>query len=491
MRIIKGLRGEIGSHLRIFNAPPRLRDELISTHTFKNPEYHAALRYSVWEQTRIPEEVCFAMDFGDHIQLPRGFNPERELSETALSIWRAIVWKDNRTSFPVKFPKIRVTPNADQERLAKRFLSALESEERPFGTNLLIAPTSAGKTIAQGLLAGMTGERTLVLCKSNLIRDAWEKDMQLLYGISHKELGVIQQKEYHLGEHITLASIATMSRRKHLWIEIFSHVGCLVIDEVQIIGADTIQAIVEACPAKYVIGMTATPTRRDGKNFVLNSYIGRPLLRIMNKQRETENSFPLADAEVIRTSFQFNDEEGVPIDREDLDNNELMDALVNDEERNRLLIPSVRKDYDAGHSVLVSTPRIEHVYKLAKMLTKAGMPANVLTGTTNSNKIYTRNLIDMIMRRECRVLVASTQAIKLGANLNPLDRLHVFIPPMNPEDLEQLIGRIRRKYPGKKDAQLRWYHDILCPHLHRKFKSVFFPVMRKLRVPRYENLFVA
>ena len=490
MKLYPNLRGELGSHVRLFNLPMLLRNELVTLLTFPNPAYHNASRYSPWDVTRIPQEISYFADYGDYVQIPRGFNPST-LSSAAQLIWGSIGWTDRRATFSVKFPPSQVTPNADQEQITRRFLRSLRDSERPFGTYLLVAPTSAGKTIAQGLLASITGERTLVLCKSNLIKKAWIDDMYLLYGMNEQDLGSIQQKEFRLGTHVTLASIATISRRKHLWTELFAQIGCLIIDEVQIIGADTIREIVEHCPAKFILGMTATPSRRDGKGFVLNSFIGRPLLRIMNKQRETESSFPLADAKTIQTNFRFDDSEGVPLDRDDLDMNLLIDAMTCDEERNKLLVREVQEDYAKGHSILVSTPRIKHVHHLAEMLTKAGLPANVLTGTTNGNKFYTEKLFKMVMQRKCRILVASTQAIKLGANLNPLDRLHVFIPPLNPVDLEQLIGRIRRKYPGKKDAQLRWYHDIQCPYLHRKFKSVFFPVMRKLRVARFENLFVA
>ncbi len=490
MRLYPGFKGDISTHIRLFNAPEELRQDLFRVLTFKNPDYYSALMYSPYEATRLPQDICLAVDYESHVQLPRGFDP-RSLSAKGQAIWRTAHLEDHRMSFPVMFPKLLITPNADQKKMADRFLQSLSKGERPFGTNLLIAPTSAGKTIAQGFLAGLTGERTLVLCKSNLIKKAWIDDMYKLYGMNEDDLGEIQQQTYRLGEHITLASIATMSRRKHLWTEIFSNVGCLVIDEVQIIGAETIQDIVEHCPAKYIIGMTATPTRRDGKNYVVNSFMGKPLLRILNKQVETENSFPLKDAKVIQTQFRFDDEEGKPIDGEDLDKNQLFDALMSDAARNASLIPHVKADFDAGHSVLIVTPRIAHVRKLAFRLNKAGIPTNTLTGTSNTNKFYTDKLIASIMNRNCRCIVASTQAIKLGANLNPLDRLHVFGPVLNPDDLEQLIGRIRRKHPGKKDAQLTYYHDIQCPYLHRKFKSVFFQTMRKLRVPRFVNLYVA
>lgn len=165
--------------------------------------------------------------------------------------------------------------------------------------------------------------------------------------------------------------------------------------------------------------------------------------------------------------------------------------MIDDPLRNHLVVEEAVKDWQAGHAVLVTTPRVEHAKLLQALLNAKQTGAMLLTGSTNSDSFYTEKMIENILARKCRMVVATTQAVKLGANLNPLDRLHVAIPPSNKQDLEQLIGRIRRKHPSKKDAVLVYYHDLMTPYWHSRFKRVFVPTMRKLRVPKWVNLFIA
>ena len=488
---ITRIKGSYSSTIRIYGCPPRLEEELRLLLTFHNPDYDMVKRFSPWENTKVVENVCLVEDFYDYIEFPRGFDATR-LTVEGFRLWKLIRWEDDRVTFNVKFPKVRLTLNADQLHIERAFLRAEQSRQRPSGSYLFVVPTSAGKTIAQAALAGHTGQKTLVLCKTNLIRKAWQADLYKLYGMNEDDLGVIQQKKYRLGEHVTLASIATLARRKHLWHEIFSQVGCLIIDECQIIAARTIQEVMAACPARYIIGMTATETRRDKKTFLVTACMGPVITRIFNKQRETENSVPLADTRVVRTLFRYVNSKGQNVPPDMLDFHELTEQMVADKMRNSVIVEEVYRDWKAGHSVLVTTPRVAHAHALMEQLRQRGVKdASVLTGTTNSQNFYTDKLIENILSRKVRCTVATTQAIKLGANLNPLDRLHTAIPPSNKEDLEQLVGRIRRKDPSKKDAVLVYYHDINCQYWHSRFKRVFVPTMRKLRVPRWVNAFIA
>lgn len=484
------IKGTIGSALRIYDCPDILRDELLSLLRFENPVYLSTLKHSPWASTAVPQYDELATDYPGYVEIPRGFKPDH-LSTRARLVWNRIKWEDYRVTFNVKFPQQHLTLNAEQQMIIRKFAATINGSERPYGTFLFIAPTSAGKTMAQAAAAAETNQRTLVLCKTNLIKKAWQEDLYKLYGLNSKDLGDIQRENFRVGEYFTLASIATLSRRKHLWQELFSQIGCLIIDEVQIIGAATVREIVASCPAKFILGMTATDNRRDGKNYVIRSLLGERVLKIFNKQRETDSSLPLSDARIVRTNFRYVDKLGNPIPPDLMDFAELTSNMARDRDRNEIVCNEVKADWDAGHCPLVVTPRVEHAHTLVKILRDKGVIVNVLTGETNTDKLYTEKLVEAVLNGHCRCLVATTQAIKLGANLNPLDRLHLAIPPSNKEDAEQLVGRIRRKAQNKKDAKLVWYHDLQCLYWHSKFKKIFYPLMRTLRVPRFMDMFVA
>ena len=85
------------------------------------------------------------------------------------------------------------------------------------------------------------------------------------------------------------------------------------------------------------------------------------------------------------------------------------------------------------------------------------------------------------------------QAIMLGTNMNPLDRLHIAMPLGQRNNVEQLIGRIRRKTDdgSKSDCGLIYYLDREVTYLFNVYKRAVVPTLRKLRVPGYENVFFA
>lgn len=482
------IRGEIGANLRIYDCPGALCNVLNAKLTFRNPAYDMASRFSPWGVGRILMMLSLLEVYDDRIEIPRGFDPST-LEGDALREWNSIAWEDCRVALSAKKLTLAkgVAPNAEQKAVLKHFASSLESSD--FGTFMYKVPTSGGKTFLQCLLARETGMRTLVLCKTNLIKKAWLDDLYKMFGLREKDLGIIQQKSYVMGNPITLASISTLSRRKHLWGEIFSKVGCLIIDECQILGSDTVREIVQNCPAKYVIGLSATPERRDGKTKVVMGLLGKPKLSIQNKQEETGSSFPLHDAEMFRTMSVYKDSKGRDIKGLDIVYSELIERLSTDAERNKLIVSKAMEDYNSGRSVVITTPRLEHQQELVRLLIEAGASDTlILNGSTNSKKVYTQGLINDILARRCRMLVASENAIALGANINALDRLHVCFPS---GQLEQLVGRIRRKHEGKKDCKLRIYWDIKIPFMHNKVKRIVFPVLRKLKVPRFANMYVA
>lgn len=486
------IKGDIRRCLRIHRCPEELERALELVLTFANPDYKQVEKYSPYgtQYTKIPQQISLMVRYPKWVEIPRGYDYGKLLTGEALDQFNSIQWEDLRVQAPVEHLKCTATLNDEQRAIAERFRKAQANNERPYGTYSFVSPTSSGKTLAAAYMASTTGQRTLVLCKTNLIRRAWEEDLTKHFGIPRTKIGRIQMKHEVIGEHFTLASLATLHRRQDRLDWLLSHFGCVVIDELQIIGADTIYKTVGNCQSKYVIGVTATDHRKDGKDFLVRACLGRPLIRLENKQEETQSSFPLGAVSLFKTDYEWLDPDGYPIDEPDFF--AVCDDMRKDKVRNSLIVQKVVEDWKSGRHVLVVSHRIAHCELLLRKLREAGVEdANLLTGSTNQNKQYTEGLIQGILAGTIRCVVASKEVVKLGANLNPLDVLHCALPIGSASDLEQLVGRIRRKYPGKKGCRLVWYHDVNVPYLQRKYKSVLIPVLRKLKVPGYERIYVA
>lgn len=487
------IAGDIRRNLRIYSPPVELAAALKQLLTFNNPEYESIARHSPYgvEYTKVTPTICLATQYPKYLELPRGYPYSSLLLGKAKTLFDKIEWRDLRVSSPVStMPQCLTKLNEDQETLVKKFLGARKKNLRPYGTYTFVAPTSGGKTLAQAYIAALTKQKTLVLCKTNLIRRAWEEDLVRHFGIPRNKIGRIQTTREDIGEHFTLGSLATLNRRQDKWEYLLGQFGCVVIDELQIVGADTISRIVSNCPAKYIIGMTATDSRKDGKNFVVHACLGKPLVRIQNKQEETESSFPLGAVDIVQTDYEWLADDGEPIHEPDFFG--VCDDMRRDKVRNDLIVAKVAEDWKKGNSVLVVSHRVSHCKLLRKKLEAAGVDdVNLLTGETNAKRQYSEALVQSILSGSVRCLVASKEVVKLGANLNPLNVLHCALPIGSASDLEQLVGRIRRKWKGKTGCRLVWYHDTRVPYLNSKYKRVLIPVLRKLKVPGWANVYVA
>lgn len=477
--------GKIRAMLEVINPDQQFARSVMAACSYRNPIYDQTLRYSPWGtvSANIPEFLFTARMEGNTLYIPRGFNPD-DLPALRQPYWDKIQWRDERREAPVDFPACRLSFSREQNLLLKDLDRVLTSAEAPFGNLLYVVPTSGGKTIFQAAAACKLGHRALVLCLTEQIKRAWLKDLEKAFGLSPRDLGLIQQQTFRIGKHFTLASVQTLARRQSRWPELFEQFGTVVLDEAHTITAPSIYRFISESPAKYLLGATATPKTRGKFNFYLYDHFGKPRKTIMAQERDTETSFSLKQVDVHYTLFKYKTE-GV------IDWNHLLDHLLTDEARNQMMVYQIIKDLRRKWVVLVFTKRVTHAHLLQDMLKQRGISdVNILTGDTNADRFYTEKLVEAVSNGDVRCVIATT-AIKLGANIPALSSLHLATPVANTTDLEQLIGRIRRKSPGKQGCKVVYYQDLQVPYLSNLFKRIAVPVFRKLRVPEYANRYVA
>lgn len=482
----RAVKGIISSRLIVKNAPSWFRENVLTAFTFPNPAYEQAFRFTPYGKVseKIPKTICLAEeDNNGNLLIPRGIDPHQCLMDRSECLFNEIEWRDKRSEAPVYFPVRCIALNQAQKKLVGAYKRVLKHNKRPFGNTLLVAPTSAGKTITQAVCSELTGHRTLVLCATNLIRDAWVKDLKLLYGLKKEEIGIIQQAKWKIGEHFTLASVATICQRKHQWKQIAENFGTVVLDESQKVSEPRIYRFLTSVPFRYVISASATP--KSDTNFYVPAVFGSPIKRLIAQHQDTESSMALRGADVTKTDFRYD------YDPQNLDYEDLMMELSANDDRNKLICDKAVEDYEAGNAVLIAVNRRRHLWLLYEMLQERGIEdTNLIYGGTNLKHRRTSNLVDQVMKGNVRMIVATMQAIKLGANLNPLNRLHVAVPAKR-DDLEQLIGRIRRRAKFKKDTRIHYYLDPKVRYLFNIYKNHFIPTMRKMRVKGYEDFFLA
>lgn len=479
---MKITHGVVRYGLEVNYPPPDLVKELENRLTFDNPTYLAAQHFSPYGQVSmaIPRTLTFYEHTETGIRLPRGFS-SRVLSLKNRARFDNLTWQNCGVSVPATFPKAKLALNEAQQAMLDAFREAKRDSRR--SGFLFVMPTAWGKTLLQAALAQETGQLTLVLCVTELILRAWYEDLQKMYGLKPKQIGLVKAGKEEWKSPFTLASVATIGRRRQFWPEYYSKFGTVVLDEAHIVSQPNLYEFLWGCPARYLIGATATPSM-EGFNGHIHLTFGNPVKRINLSHKDTSTSMAIRGVNLIDTKFKFSYIEGA------IDWASLSQALMDDMDRNDLIVQTVKEEWDQGRVILVTTRRIPHVELLVEMLKDVGVSdANALTGETNTDRAYTRSLLQMLSKRKLRCVVATNAAVKLGANIPVLDSLHLAMPVVRKHIIEQLLGRIRRRETNKTRCTVTYYMDRHVPYLFRLFYRQYVPVFRKMKIGKYANTY--
>ena len=104
---------------------------------------------------------------------------------------------------------------------------------------------------------------TLILVHRSPLMDQWRTQLSDLLGIDKKEIGVYGGSKKKLTGTIDIAMLQSLSNIENP-DELFQSYGQVVIDECHHIPAFSFEQVLKKAPAKFILGLTATPFRKDG-----------------------------------------------------------------------------------------------------------------------------------------------------------------------------------------------------------------------------------
>lgn len=474
----------VGSCLTLSGMPSHVRERVEAALTHKNPEWVAAMRFGGNPQyVRIPKFIQTFTRDGNDLIVPRGTEFTDEALGSFAKKFDASHVIDERTTAPVNFPPRLLSLNAEQSIALRAFKK--KWREWPFGNYLLVLSTSIGKTILQAVLAATLRQRTLVLFHNSVIQKAWEDDLQKLYGLKKSDIGIVRQSKMVVGKHFTLGMLQTVTKRITEDPEFFKQFGTVILDEADISPAPTFEKVINRLPCKYRIGATATTRRKDHKEFWMKAMFGPVFFRLAPPKQDTEHSMLVNKVDVVRTLFKFEPPDDLPC----FDYSGYLEAAILDPDRNKTILDKIVEDDQHGRRCLIVAQRRMHCQLFLEHLRNLGLKAEMLWGSMNRKQID--EVIARVFSGETKHIVSTAQFITRGANLNPLDSLHLITPQPNKTIIEQLIGRIRRKWKRKPPPKVVYYLDREISYCKGIYKNHAVPVFRKLNIGAFKDLFIA
>ena len=146
---------------------------------------------------------------------------------------------------------------------------------------LVVIPTGGGKTVIAVAALARIGQPTLIIVHTRDLLEQWVATIKRDLNV---DPGIIAQGQAQPGG-ITVATVQTLMRMdQEQFTELTRQFGCVMVDEAHHTPSFTFQQVVNAIPAKYRYGFTATPERPDGLTPLLAYTFGPTLVSVAHEQ---------------------------------------------------------------------------------------------------------------------------------------------------------------------------------------------------------------
>ena len=329
---------------------------------------------------------------------------------------------------------------------------------------LLQAKPGWGKTIAALALIQRLGVPAVIVVNKEFLAEQW---LERIHGNPKKNLaptlpnarvGLAQEDtcDYE-GKHIVIGMVHSLAKRPYPQA-FFRWPGLVVTDECHRIGARTWSVVPPRFLARWRLGVTATPRRKDGCERIFQEHIGPILFK------GTEERLPFA----VRSVWtKFLPPKSAHINQGLAGRAILLEHLVSDAQRNRVIIGQLVQAVTAGRKVIVLSERLEHLARLERMLLNL-WPADKGTPPTTAQYVGGMSSEERTVAETKQVIFATLQYVAEGLDIPALDTLFMTTPMT---DVEQAIGRIQRPHPGKKPPVVVDFRDDDIPTCHRAAKK--------------------
>ncbi len=431
--------------------PPQMVTQLMRVSAFQNPEFYEAqaLRLSTYGKPRI---ISCAELTSRHVGLPRG------CMDAALEILRAagiaVTLRDERTQGTPIQVTFRGTLRPDQQQAAKALVA--------HDTGVLAATTAFGKTVVAAHVIAARGVNTLVLVHRRPLIAQWQERLSAFLDLDRKAIGVIGGGKRKPTGVIDIATIQSLFDGREVDDQVAEY-GQVVVDECHHLAANRFEQVARRSRARYVLGLSATPTRKDGRHPIIFMQCG-PVRWKTDARAEAARRPFYHQVRIRETSFHL--PAGLAPATPAIQ--ALYNALAADTQRNDLIFNDVLTALEAGRSPLVITERAEHAESLASRLSRFAANVVLLRGGRSAReRRAAEERLAAIRPDQERVIVATGRYLGEGFDDPRLDTLFLALPIAWRGTLAQYAGRLHRLYDSKHAVVIYDYVDSAVPVLAR------------------------
>jgi superfamily II DNA or RNA helicase len=441
------LKAVLTNTLHLSRIPDEIYSALIETLEFSNPKWLENERMRRWNRGTPKTLKFFRRTPNNGLVIPRGFM--RQLLLMARRHGETVKIEDHRrkqTAIELEFfGTLRPFQKTAVDRMAAK----------DFGT--LCAPTGSGKTVMALALIARRRQPAVIIVHTRELAFQWIERIGTFLKIPEEQVGLIGGGRESIGDQITIGMVQSLYKKAPGLSSRFGHV---IVDECHRAPSRTFTEAVTAFDAYFMLGLSATPWRRDRLSKLIFWHLGDVHHEVAKSDLVSMGY--ILDIEVVERPTTFKPYYD-PIE----EYSKMLSELTADDERNRLICGDIAVERQSGQNrgtCLVLSDRKRHCESLQAILKhKHGLGSVLLTGDLSMAK--RKEVVQELASGRIGVLIATGQLIGEGFDHAGLSTLFLTTPVRFSGRLLQYLGRILRPADGIEKARVYDYIDVHVPTL--------------------------
>ena len=381
--------------------------KLKSFASFENPQIKLllSLRKPLYNT---PKYLKGYEESSEFLTLPRGLKEKLfEYLNYNLVKYKII---DNRVFEKIETKRILFTLRAEQEDAIKEILK--------YDSSICVAPPGFGKTLIGAKIFEQRAVKTLIIVNKNMLLDQWISRFVDYFGYKKSDIGFLGKSQNRLNGNIDIATMQSLNNIPEL-VENYTQV---IVDECHHIPALTFEQIVKNFKGRYILGLSATPNRKDELDPILYQQLGN--ISYEYKKPKTHTNRLL----VIKTEFTSSADNYAAI----------INELVSNEDRNRQIVKTIKENID--RKILLLSDRIEHLNLLENILKEENIDFVSVHGSQNKKE----QVENMQKVKTSSLILATSSFFGEGIDFPHLNTIIFATPISFYGRLIQYLGRIGR-----------------------------------------------
>ena len=356
------------------------------------------------------EKLCIPRYFGWKQQMITNINGDMDISDI----------KATSKECPSLVFAGTLNTSKQQDKAVEAALNAFNHT----GGGILSLPTGYGKTVVGIALMCKLQYKTIIVVHKDFLVEQWIERIKTFCPLA--KIGVIRQSKTDVEDKDVVIAMLQSLSMKDYDNTLFNDFGLAIFDEVHHLSAPVFsKALFKLC-CPYILGLSATPERKDGLTWVIESFIGPLFFKI---QRNGQ------DHVMVNTiKIPFNGTLPKCEHRNIVNNNEVINMLISDRSRNAMILQQgLDVSKDASRRLLVLTDRRSHCQDLLLLFSPHAKSFIYYGGMSSS--VLEKN-------RDFKVMVSTFSFVNEGLDISELNAIMLCTPK---SDIVQAVGRILRE----------------------------------------------